>query len=334
MAITVKRADERTFDNWNDRLNGSGGSTFYHQSEVLRIFEKYISSELYPLVGYKGQEPVGLLPVFEISKGPITTVFSPPPRLGIPNLGPVLLAPSQIKQRKYEKRNRRFINTSIEWIEEHISPNHIYIQSSPRYDDPRPFEWSNFTISPRFTYYIDVSKNAERIIELFSRDARSNIQNTDPEQYEIRKGDVDDVKFVMGMISDRYETQGKNFKLSTEYAVELFRKFDDAEFPVYVGYVDGERVSGILNPRYGSTVNFWQGGGKPDVPLPINDLIHWQIIEDAVEEEYKYYDLTGANTPRICEYKSKFNPNLKTYYTAERGGTLTSTISEIYKRLQ
>lgn len=334
MAITVERADESTFSNWNDWVTESEDSTFYHQYETIRVFEKHSSSELHPLVGYKGQEPVGLLPVFEISKGPITTVFSPPPRLGIPNLGPVLLAPSQIKQRKYETRNRRFINTSIEWIEEHLNPNHIHIQSSPRYDDPRPFEWSNFTVSPRFTYLIDIGTDPEDVLERFSRDARSNIQNADTERYDVRKGDADDVEFIMKMIRDRYEAQGKNFTLPAGYAVDLFERFDDEAFPVYVGYVDGERVSGVLSPRYDSTVNFWQGGGKPDVSLPINDLIHWEIITDAVEEGYELYDLTGANTPRICEYKSKFNPDLATYYTAERGGLVLSTVSELYKRLQ
>jgi hypothetical protein len=53
-------------------------------------------------------------------------------------------------------------------------------------------------------------------------------------------------------------------------------------------------------------------------------LLHWSIISDIAAgdpiESVDKYDLVGANTKRLCEYKAKFGGDLVPYYVVESAG--------------
>jgi len=334
MSIEVQSATNEGLEKWDEWLKRSQGGSFFHQSAILDVITEYSGTKLHRLVGYKGQHPIGIFPIFELSKGPVKIVFSPPPSLNIPSLGPVLFEKDQLKQHKLERRNRRFIEGCLSWIEREISPKYIRVVSTPSYQDPRPFSWEEFEVVPSHTYHVDLSVGTEEVMNRFKKSLRSDIRRSQDEEYELRRGDEDDVRFVIEKVRERYEAQGKEYQLSPEYAVDLHQTGENNQLPVYIGESNGERVSGILSPRFNDTLYFWQGGGKPDVSLPMNDLIHWRIIRDGIEDGFPIYDLVGANTPRLCEYKTKFNPRLKTYYTMERGTMIMDTVSDIYKRFR
>jgi hypothetical protein len=331
MSIEVKPADGESIKKWDQWLQESRGGTFFHQSDILEVIANHSGAEIHHLIGYKGQHPVGVFPLFELSKGPIKMIFSPPPSLNIPRLGPVLFDRNQLKQHKSERRNRRFINGCLEWVEKNIAPKYIRIVSTVSYQDTRPFSWDDFNVSPSYTYHVDISVGEEEVMKRFKKSLRSDIRRSQDKNYEIREGDEDDVRFVIEKVRERYEVQGKEYRITPEYAIDLQRAVGKDQLPVYVGEIEGERVSGILTPRFDSTLYFWQGGGKPEVSLPMNDLIHWKIIRDGIEGNYTVYDLVGANNQRLCEYKAKFNPELRTYYTIERGTMIVDAVSDIYK---
>lgn len=334
MSIDVEPADSDAIEKWDEWVEQSNGGTFFHQLPILDVVADHSGAKLHRLVGFKGQQPVGVFPVFELSKGPVNMVFSPPPSLNIPSLGPVLFDENQLKQHKSERRNRRFIEGCLEWISEEIGPKYIRIISGTAYQDPRPFSWNGFDVVPSHTYHVDLTVGEEEVMNRFKKSLRSDIRRSIDEEYELRQGDEDDVRFLIEKVRERYEAQGKEYNLTADYAVDLQRAAGTNRMPVYIGEVNGERVSGILSPRLNSTLYYWQGGGKPDVSLPMNDLIHWQIIRDAIDEEYAVYNLVGANTPRLCKYKSKFNPDLRTYYTMERGTMVMNAASDLFKRFR
>ncbi|MFW6041289.1 MAG: GNAT family N-acetyltransferase, partial [Thermoplasmatota archaeon] len=120
-------------EKWNDCVDKSPMGSIFHKFEFLEVIKKHTSSQLHTLVGYKGQEPIGLFPVFEIKRGPMSTVFSPPPEVGIPFIGPILVNYENLKQKKKESRNRNFIEKIVEYINNNISPSYISITSSPEY---------------------------------------------------------------------------------------------------------------------------------------------------------------------------------------------------------
>lgn len=334
MAIEVERADHETLAEWDQLVSNATAGSFFHRRAALEVLETHSSSTMHPLIGYKGQEPVGLFPLFELSKGPVTMVFSPPPKLAVPGLGPTLVNADGLKQRKREKRNRRFIEGCLEWTNREIEPKYVRISTTPGFTDPRPFAWNEFEVVPKYTYLVDLSPGQEAVIKRFKKSLRSDIRRSQDENYTIERGDVDDVRFVVEKVRERYEAQDRNYHVTESYATNLFEAVGPKVLPVYVGHIDGERVSGILTPRYDSTMYYWQGGGKPDVSLPMNDLIHWRMIRDGIDAEIDTYDLVGANTPRLCRYKSKFNPDLESYYVIERGTKMMNAVTELYKRFR
>lgn len=334
MAIEVERADKEQMEEWDQLVSRATAGSFFHRRAVLEVLEAHSSSIFHPLIGYKGQEPVGLFPLFEVSKGPLKMAFSPPPKLAVPGLGPTLVNADKLKQRKREKRTRRFIEGCLEWIELKIGPKYTRIVTTPGLTDSRPFAWNEFEVTPKYTYHVDLSPGKNEVMDRFKKSLRSDIRRSTNEEHTIERGTVEDVQFVVEKVRERYQAQDREYNVTESYATDLFETLGPESISVYIGRINGERVSGILAPRHKSTIYYWQGGGKPDISLPMNDLIHWQIIKDSIDDGINTYDLVGANTPRLCRYKSKFNPNLKPYYVVERGTKVMNAVSDIYKKFQ
>lgn len=334
MSIDVSRADDDALDAWDDRLSRSPHRTAFHRLDVLRVLAEQSGATLYLLVGHKGQEPVGLFPVFELTKGPVSTVFSPPPGLGVPYLGPVLLNFRKLRQRKFEKLNRRFVGGALEWVDDHVDPKFTYLTPGPRYDDARPLQWNDFDVSPRYTYELDLTAGREALVESFTRDARSSITNSDPDDYTIERADDAGFDYVLGRINDRYDEQDGGLHLDPSYVSGLREALPDGGLRVYVGRVDGDPASGAITLHHGERVSFWQGGPRPDrdVDVPINDLLHWHAITDGIDDGRCVFDFVGANTPRLCRYKSKYNPDTARYVEAERGTRAMNAVSSLYRR--
>jgi hypothetical protein len=333
MSIDVSRIEPAELDDWNSYVERSPHTSIFHHSEALDILAEQSGATLHPLVGYKGQEPVGLLPLFETTLGPFTTVHSPPPHLDVFSLGPALLNFEKLKRRKSERRHRQFVESSLAWIDTHLDPDYLDIRTVDRYHDVRPFKWNDFDVTPTYTYILDISRDAETLLSNFSRDARSNIRNTDDDAYEIEEGDADAVNFIIGQIRERHDEQGEEYRITPQFAKSLYHRLPAETVRPYVISVEGERVGGVLALEYGDTVYRWQGGAKHDVDVPVNDVLDWHIIQEAKSRGRKRYDLVGANLPRLCKYKSKFGPAASAYYTAQRKSSRMSIATEAYRRL-
>lgn len=333
MSIEIKSFNEAD-DDWNHYLKRSPQSTVFHRQEVLETIENHSDSALRRLVGYKGHEPVGVFPLFKLQKAQIPMIFSPPPRFGIEAQGPILLNYQNLKQRKFERRHRRFITKCLEYVSREFNPWYYRFVTTTNYHDPRPFEWDEFTVTPRHTYTLDLSEDTEKIKKSFSKSLRRYLDPEETDRFKITEEGEEGIEFIHEQIKSRWEAQGRSYSISLDFLTDLYHNLPEGHFRPYIGTVDGERASGMIILQDDDTIYFSEGGGKPDVDFPINDLLHWQIIQDAKERDVAEYDLYGANTPRICGYKSKFNADLRTYYEIERGNVVTRLMSKVYRRLQ
>ncbi|MGQ3410664.1 lipid II:glycine glycyltransferase FemX [Natrinema sp. LN54] len=339
MSIDITRfdADDRIDrEQWDDHVRTSRGGTLFHTFDMLELIERHASADLYPFIGYKGQEPVGVFPVFELSKGGISAAFSPPPRMGIPSMGPAPLNDGHLKRRKAERRLRRFVEGCLESIDERIGPRYSRVCTSVGVDDPRPFTWNEFDASPRHTYVLDIDREPEDLKQSFSKSLRRYLDpdGDDAERFRIEERGTDAIEFIHEQVTARYEAQDRTYTVPLEFLLEAYETLPEGRLRPYVGAVDGDLASGILVFEGPSTIYYSAGGGKPDVDYPINDLLHWRIIRDARDRGIERYDLCGANTERICTYKSKFNPDLVTYYEVERGTPVMNAVSSLYRRLR
>ncbi|WP_436346775.1 lipid II:glycine glycyltransferase FemX [Natronorubrum sp. FCH18a] len=334
MTVEVTTLDPETdAEEWNRYVEQSNGTNPFFRAEAVQLQAEDTDSTAHLLAGFKGQETIGLFPIFEYKKGPITGAFSPAPHSWSCYLGPALLNVDKLKQRKADRRTKRFLEGCIEWIDREISPHYTKFVVA-EFDDVRPFIWNGYNVEPGYTYVVDLEGSEDDLLKRFSSDARSNIRNADGDAYVIEEGTGDDVERIVEQVANRYESQGRTFRLSPEFARAVYERLPEDSIRPYVFRVDGEFLGGILVVDSERTRYRWQGGVKPDteVDLPINDLLDWAVMRDGLRDSVDTYDLVGAGVPSINRYKAKFNPRLETHYEITSGAFGLDLLVERYQK--
>ena len=323
-------------DDWDAYVERSDQGSVFHRSAFLDVVATHADARLHRLLGFKGQEPVGFFPVFELTRGFTTAAFSPPPDMGLSQMGPGMLNVDKLKPRKAEKRTRRFVEGCLDWIDATLDPSFVHVRTHHRQTDNRPFDWNGFELTPRYTYVLDLSPGAEALIGNFSSDARRNVRNTDDDAYEIENAGVERIGSVVDHLQTRHDNQGIHYPVDEAFVTDLARVLPDDSLHTYVLTVDGEYAGGMIILEDAETMYRWQGGARPvgDPGVPVNDLLDWHVITQGIERDRAQYDLVGANTPQLCEYKSKFGPDLVSYHVAERSTRTMRMVSELYQRFR
>lgn len=332
MSIEITSETER--DDWNQYVSRSPNSNPFHRWGSLMALAEHANADPHPLVGFKGQEPVGVFPLFELKKMGQSMLFSPPPDLLVPYLGPALLNMGKLKQRKRERRHERFIDGCFEWLDEQLDPRYVHVRSDFRYTDLRPLEWNGMDVSLGHTYTVDLSVGEDELLERFSSDARSNVRDGTADNCTIEEGGERAIRRIITQVYRRYESQDKSYGVTPGFILDLRERLPEGRVRPYVCRVDGRFVGGMITVEDDDTIYRWQGGAKHDADIPVNDLIDWHIMREALDREISSYDLVGADSRRLNRYKAKFDPELRTYHEAERAGPAMGLVREAYTRLR
>jgi len=335
MGIDVEPVGAEDADRWDRIVERSPHGTPFHRYAVLETLADHADATLHPLVGYKGQEPVGVFPGFEVTRGPVTTLFSPPPDLKATYLGPALANHGNAKRRKAERRHRRFVEGCLSWFEDR-SPKYVHVRTAPGYDDARTFEWNGFDAHPAYTYRVDLARGEDALWSAFSGDARSNVRGVEDADADcsVEVGGEDAVRRIVEQVTARHAEQGERYPLTPALVTDLYDRAPGGTVRPYVCTVDGEFATGMVALAFGDTVYRWQGGARPEVDLPVNDYLDWEIMRDAIGEGFDTYDLVGASTRRLTGYKAKFDPELSIHLSVERGTWYMEWAAEAYKRFR
>ena len=322
---------------WRDALPDSGIEVF-HRPEALAVLDEHASSDLELYGGFKGQEAIGLLPVFTSSRLVGTTIMSPPPSMNVPRLGPVV-TPTSPKQRKIERVNRDFTEAVLEEMDTDLLSLFRTVCHSA-YADPRPYLWEDYDLTTQFTYVVDLADTtADEVLASFSSGLRREIRDARDLDVSVAVEGLDGARAVYEATKERYEEQDRGFPLSWEYVRDLVEGLDE-HARVYVARgPDGEFLSGITALYSTDDAYFWQGGTRAEYDgVSVNSLLHWRIVTDVLEDPsldgVTGYDLMGANTERLCRYKSKFAADLVPYYVVESDGVGMDVAKATYQTLK
>ncbi|EMA70663.1 hypothetical protein C461_00202 [Halorubrum aidingense JCM 13560] len=331
MSIDIRSLDDPSA--WNSLVTTSEMATPFHLAEALDVLADESNTTVHRLVGYKGQEPCGAFPVFTKEVGPITVAFSPPPSLKVYYLGPVLLNVDKLKRRRRELRHSRFLDGCVEWLDAEHSPAFTTVRTGPRYDDVRPFIWNDYEATPRHTYVIDLEPGTDALLESFSSDARRNITT----EYDVEYTITEDQRGIEPLIrgaTERHAEQGESFPIDAAFMRRLFEELPDGVVRPVVCRCDGEFAGGKILLELGDQAIDWISVADRDVEIPVTDLVDWWYITQAVDRGVESYDLAGANNRRLSRYKSKFAPELTTYYRADRGSWPALAAMKLYGKFR
>jgi lipid II:glycine glycyltransferase (peptidoglycan interpeptide bridge formation enzyme) len=331
------RIEELSLSEWEDALPSDGFEVF-HTPEALGVVESHTTGELRLYGGFKGQQPVGLLPVVVQERSLGTAVLSPPPALGIPRLGPVLM-PTSPKRRKREKVNSSFTEQVLEEVDADSSLTLFRMVCNTGYVDPRPYRWADLDLDTSFTYSLDLDgADSAEVLKSFSKSLRREIRDGLDLDVSVTVHGVEAAHDVYEETRSRYAEQDQPFPMEWAYVRDLVSALDDRA-RVYVARTpDGEFLSGITVLYSNDAGYFWQGGARTTHRnVSVNSLLHWHIIQDIADdppvEGVSRYDLMGANTERICRYKSKFGAELVPYYVVESPGKHMDVAKKAYQVL-
>lgn len=314
---------------WNDLVERSNQSSPFHRYESLSVVADHSGGELLPYVAVKGEQPVGIFPVYSLTRGPFRTALSPPPSLEVNYLGPAQLPAQGAKQRKAEQRHRRFIEAVLEDVEARIDPHYVHVRTGLGYDDPRPLLWNDFEATPRYTYSVDLTRDVDDLFMSFSSDLRRNVKRgREDDSVVVSEGDVEDVGRIVRGAKARHAEQGVAYTVPPAFVQDLYRALPDESMTVYTLTDDDEFLGGVVTMEDETTVYRWQTVADLDSDVPVADVLDWELIQRSAERGRSRLDLVGANNPRLCGYKAKFNPSVETFYSLER----SSLSFEVAKR--
>ncbi|WP_049925912.1 GNAT family N-acetyltransferase [Halopiger goleimassiliensis] len=334
--MDVERLD---LTEWGDALPDRGVEVF-HDPDALAVLESHTDAELRLYGAFKGQQTVGLLPVFVADRAVGRTVFSPPLSLGVPRLGPIL-DPNSPKRRKAERINAALAEGVLEDLEVGRRSTLFRMTCPLGYDDPRPYTWNDCSVEPEFTYVVDLA-DAEDVDDAmmgFSKSLRNEMRRYDQVDLEIDTEGIGAALRIYDDVVEQYAEFGEEAPMSRQFLRNLLSNLDDDRWRVYVARTpDGEYESGIITLISNDLAYYWQGGVTASYDnVSVNNLLHRAILEDVVTdpelESVTGYDLVGANTERLCEYKGKFNGELRPYYVVESSGPEMTVAKTVYQRM-
>jgi len=321
---------------WDSYIDSSINGTLYHSWDWLKIVEKHSKYKLYPLVFYDKDDdkPFGLFPVFHKKLCGVSMVFSPPPGSAI-TLGPALLDKGY-KQHRFELANLAFQKSIDDFIKK-IHADYILISTSPGLMDMRPFQWAGYDVRPSYTYIIDLEQGKEMVFASLGKQIRKNVRKAEKDGiqvYEIRN--VNSVDIIYDSVKSRYEEQGLKIKVKREYLIDLFNRFNEArQLIIYQAIVDGKVAGTTLCTNYKNTTTTMIGGARNSISnFEAMELIRWNVIKHAIEEGKKFVDMFGANTCRLCDAKSQFNPTIICAFQLSKSNIKGKLAERAYKILK
>jgi len=328
--------EQLSLEEWGDALPSSGFEVF-HTPAALDVLDDHTAGELRLYGGFKGNQPVGLFPVVVQERAFGRGLLSPPPGLAIPRLGPIVM-PTSPKRRKQEKVNGRFAEQVLEELDVDSSLTLFRTVCPTSYPDPRPYVWSNLSLDTSFTYHLEIGDDTDQMLKSFSKSLRREVRDAKDLDIVVDVAEEDGVRTVFERTRDRYEEQDRGFTLDWAYVSDLTRQLaDDDRCRTYVVRTpEGRFLSGIVVLYSNDAAYYWLGGARTTYEgTSVNSLLHWHIIKDIADgeprESVTKYDLMGANTERLCRYKSKFGASLAPYYTLESGGAGMTAAKTAYR---
>jgi len=326
--MSISIIDDRA--RWDSFVSTSPDKLLYFQWDFLKIIEKHSGYTLFPYGVFddRTKELLSIFPLFYYKKWGMKFVFSQPPRSLIPYMG-FLMNPGYYSLPQHDKEN--YLNQVVEGITREIggiSPNYTYISLSPQIQDIRPFIWRGFDTQVQYTYTIDVTLPLESIWDAFNRSVRNRVRSA--EKHHIVLQETTDTTTFLSIMQDRYRQQGLNFPIfGLDYLNDILTQFPQ-NLKMFFIYDNDAVINLGTYFDYNSRKLLWIGGVSIDKTIPSNEFLIWELIKKSKAEGIKILDFGGADTERLCFFKSKFNPSLESSFSIIKKDLIGKTSEFVY----
>ena len=276
---------------WDELLASSPHATLFHNLTWLKVIGKYARAELLPVVGYKGETPIGVYPLF-YQRSMARCVLSPPQNL-CPYLGPALADYDKLKE---DKRLSIFSELQAcvdNFIFSELKANYALITLPAGFIDCRPLKWTGYQIKPAYYCLLDVAKFREGGI------------NRDKINVEEEKSEV---------LSHLHSLFG--WKVPPGCLLELSSAFKQ-NLKIFVARREDEIIGGAVYVCYKNRVTKWLEGHKDP---HVGDVLLHRVMMWAYEHGFEHYEDASPN------YELIKGDCLKIRFTAEKYSSFVSRV--------
>jgi hypothetical protein len=248
------------------------------------------------------------------------------------------LLPNSPKRRKRERLNKTLVDDVLSAVAVDESATVFRMLGPLSYDDPRPLVWNDLSVEPQFTYVVrtDGPDDLESLMSGFSRSLRNKMRRLPDLDLTIEDERRAGAVRIQADVADRYREQDEMPPASRRYVEDVVDALDDR----YRAYVardpSGSYLGGVIVLYSNDLASFWLGGVRNSYEgVSVNTLVHRRVLADVITDpdlaSVTGYDLVGANTEHLCEYKAKFGGDLAPYYLAESSGVGMTAAKTAYR---
>ncbi|WP_276248642.1 GNAT family N-acetyltransferase [Haladaptatus sp. YSMS36] len=187
--------------------------------------------------------------------------------------------------------------------------NPLVVDEYPDLDSSTGWESENY-----FTQILELEDDFDTIHSNFSKDRRYGVRKARRENVSVRIAtSLEDYQAYFGA----YEASLERWNdISNRYYWGLFKSLYNLsnQYPenikLWVTEVNGEVVTGALMLYWNDHVVNWHAASYSDyLSLYPNDLLHAEIIADAIKNNYQYYDFNPSGGHEgVVNFKNGFGP--------------------------
>ncbi|MCX5671547.1 MAG: GNAT family N-acetyltransferase [Planctomycetota bacterium] len=299
---------------WDAIVETLPGATLYHTMDWLRLQERSTRFDLFPLAIQRGDDIIGVFPVFLGQMGIFRVAFSP---RGIDTLylGP-LVSPEMLSETMdcYEAwiRAHKVDYTRINFAEEIDS---CVVKSR------------GFICERRKTCLVSLAGGENAVFERCKRNVRKAVRKARRLGVRIVEGDLSPYLALYLEWSTRtFAKSGLETKVTGDFLTGLFEALGKRGRLFSVRAVLDDRVIGMYLAGY-----FRKTLYAIDIVADYafsryaaSTLMYWHVLERACRLGLETCDFAGANIPSIAAYKLSFGGEFGYYTVVKRAYTLSA----------
>ncbi|MDV2482150.1 GNAT family N-acetyltransferase [Methanoculleus sp. Wushi-C6] len=312
--MTTGLIDDR--ERWDTFVDESASGRLFHKWDFLKITERHTGFRFLPYGIFKGNELIGICPLFQKQMHGINLLLSPPPLQSvIPYLGFLMGRRYDTAKQSKKESMLAIITEDLESEFAALAPNYLAITQVPGFIDVRQFLGEGYETRIHFSYLIDLMPPIQEIWDGFSSNLRTKLRKVEKNGYRLEKST--DISIFYSSVAERFSDPDMNIPMiNRAYFEDLFRAYPD-ELGLYYLYDAEGTVTGVQATQEYKVFTLWMGAPKMTA-MPGNEFLQWLLLQQAKERGYRQMENVGANNENLNLFKSKFNPSLTLFLELSR----------------
>lgn len=292
---------------WDELLNNCSYATIYHTSGWLNLFDN--SDYEKKIYGYFiDNELVGGLCFFSYKKKIFTIAKN---NINATPYGGFVIKNIYSKTSDKESFEKNVI-TELLKISHFNEYAGFYISNPPGFQDVRPLTNMGWNSQVMYTYYIDLNTDIDKLI---SKNARYNVRKALKHNIEIIE--ENSASMFYDLLKKTYSKHNLKPPLSYDFlekVIEMIQATNSGQ--MYIARtLEGNIAAAEIVLWHNQRAYSWTSASNAEFKnTAAPTLLFYHILNKMKEKQLEEINLTTANTPRLAQFSSSFNPTLVPHY--------------------